>query len=143
VPYNAQYFGHKVHVDLNEKLVDFGCILVGAIDGYSGMLLSYFTIHRKNAVSVCQMYRELCAQYEIWDQVRVDHGNEFMLMLYMQFKLQDLKYNLDRKPFVQTTSRMNRVVERTWHEINQRVNYLIKENLFFYVLNDMLDTEND
>ena len=57
IPYNAQYFGHKIHIDLNEKLVDFGCVLVGAIDGYSGYLLSYFAIHRKNCIQVCEMYR--------------------------------------------------------------------------------------
>ena len=30
VPYNAQYLGHKLHIDLNEKLVHYGCIIVGA-----------------------------------------------------------------------------------------------------------------
>jgi hypothetical protein len=33
VPYNSQYFGHKLHIDLSEKLVHFGCLVVGAIDG--------------------------------------------------------------------------------------------------------------
>lgn len=67
VPYNAQYFGHKCHVDLNEKLVHYGCSLVGAIDGFSGMIVSLFTIHRKNCMDVCQMYRSLLIQYGIWD----------------------------------------------------------------------------
>ena len=31
VPYNAQFFGHKIHVDLNEKLIHFCCGLVGAM----------------------------------------------------------------------------------------------------------------
>lgn len=34
VPYNSMYFGHKIHIDLNEKLVFFNCVIVGAIDGY-------------------------------------------------------------------------------------------------------------
>ena len=38
VPYSAKYFGHKVHVDQNEKLVLFGVTHVCAIDGYSGMI---------------------------------------------------------------------------------------------------------
>ena len=104
----------------------------------------------------------MCLKYGVWDQVRVDHGNEFMLMLYLQHKIQDLRFNKNRLPFVQTTSRMvnifikikhpsnikkkiflkNRVVERTWHEINQRVNYQIKELLVYYSINDMINIEN-
>lgn len=33
VPYNSMYFGHKLHIDLCEKLVHYGCVIVGAIDG--------------------------------------------------------------------------------------------------------------
>jgi hypothetical protein len=106
VPHNSQYFGHKLHVDLNEKLVDFNFLLVGAIDGFSGKLLSYFTIHRKNCINVCQMYREICIKHGVWDQIRVDYGTEFMLMLYLQHKLQEFHFNTKRRPFVQTSSRM-------------------------------------
>ena len=36
IPYNAEYFGHKLHIDQNEKLVMYGVTHVCAIDGYSG-----------------------------------------------------------------------------------------------------------
>jgi hypothetical protein len=48
---------HKLHIDLNEKLVDFGSVLVGAIDGYAGLLVSCFSITIKNCVDVFNMYR--------------------------------------------------------------------------------------
>jgi hypothetical protein len=57
VPYNAQYFGHKLHIDLNEKLVDFGSVLVGAIDGYSGLLVCCFSIPVKNCIDVYALNR--------------------------------------------------------------------------------------
>ena len=76
VPYNAQYFGHKLHIDLNEKLVHYGCIMVGAIDGFSGLITSLFTIHRKNCIDVCNMYQELLVKFGIWDQIRVDQGEQ-------------------------------------------------------------------
>ena len=66
VPYNAQYFGHKLHIDCNEKLVHYGCVLIGAIDGYSGMIVSLFAVHRKNCVDVCEMYRELIKTFGLW-----------------------------------------------------------------------------
>ena len=106
VPYNSQYFGHKLHIDCNEKLVHYGCVLIGAIDGYSGMIVSLFAVHRKNCVDVCEMYRELIKNFGLWDQIRVDHGREFYLMCYLQFLLRDYRYNTNRNAYVQTSSRM-------------------------------------
>ena len=37
---------------------------------------------------------------------------------------------------------MNIIVERTWHEINQRVVYLVKEFLVSYVENSQIDSDN-
>ena len=74
VPYNAQYFGHKLHIDLNEKLVHYGCLVVGAIDGFSGLIISLFTIHRKNCIDLCKMYEETLVRFGLWDQIRVDQG---------------------------------------------------------------------
>jgi hypothetical protein len=33
VPSNSQYFSHKLNIYLSEKLIHFGCLVVGAIDG--------------------------------------------------------------------------------------------------------------
>jgi hypothetical protein len=66
VPYNSEYFGHKIHIDLNEKLIHYGCIVVGAIDGFSGMVISLFSIHRKNCVDVCKMYEDLLVNFGIF-----------------------------------------------------------------------------
>ena len=35
IPYHADYFGHKMHFDQNEKLVMYGLTYVMAIDGGS------------------------------------------------------------------------------------------------------------
>ena len=41
IPYQADYFGHKLHVDQNEKLVIYGVVHVCAADGYSGKIVSH------------------------------------------------------------------------------------------------------
>lgn len=46
VPYYAQYFGHKVHLDQNEKLGMYGVTHVVARDGYSGMIVGFSTAIR-------------------------------------------------------------------------------------------------
>ena len=48
VPYSAKYFGHKVHIDQNEKLVLFGVTHVCAVDGYSGMIVGFASFPVKN-----------------------------------------------------------------------------------------------
>jgi hypothetical protein len=44
VPYEAEYFGHKMHMDQNEKLVMFGVTHVIAVDGYSCKVVAKSTI---------------------------------------------------------------------------------------------------
>ena len=48
VPYHACYFGHKLHVDQNEKLVMYGVTHVCAIDGYSRKIVGFLTMPVKN-----------------------------------------------------------------------------------------------
>lgn len=52
VPYNVDYFGHKLHIDQNEKLVMYGVTHYAAIDGYSGMVVSFITMPIKNPIDI-------------------------------------------------------------------------------------------
>ena len=57
------------------------------------------------------------------------------VMCYLQYVVRELRFNTNRSAYVQTTSRMNRVIERIWHEINQRIVYQLKEQLVNFELN--------
>ena len=41
----------------------------------------------------------------MWDQIRVDHGSEWLLMLYVQEELAQYRTNTLRPPHLQTTSK--------------------------------------
>ena len=56
VPYYAQYHGHKMHLDQNEKLCRYGVTHVAASDGLSGKLLEIITMPIKNPIVI---YEEL------------------------------------------------------------------------------------
>ena len=52
VPYMAEYFGHKLHVDQSEKLVMYGVTHVCAVDGFSGKIVAFITFAVKNCVEI-------------------------------------------------------------------------------------------
>lgn len=51
-PYIALYFGHKLHIDQNEKLQRYGVTHVIARDGFSGKIVSYCTMAIKNNLAI-------------------------------------------------------------------------------------------
>lgn len=57
-------------------------------------------------VMVILYTRPIILEHGIWDQVRIDCGREFALMLYVQHSLSSHRYNAQRAPYLQTTSTM-------------------------------------
>ncbi|KAK3697229.1 hypothetical protein QZH41_010122, partial [Actinostola sp. cb2023] len=106
IPYSAEYFGHKLHIDQNEKLVMYGVVHVCAIDGYSGKIVSHALMPAKNNLIIYEhIYRSSVVTYGLWDQLRVDKGREFCLMLSIQDALSIHRRNTKRLPYIQTTSK--------------------------------------
>ena len=137
LPYRARYFGEKLHLDQNEKCVMFGVTHVVAIDGNSRKIVGFITIPKKNASVIYDLlFRPLLHSQGLWDQVRVDHGTEFALVITAQQYLSQYRQNHNHQPVLQSLSRQNHRAERIWPEINQRVNYPLKQ-----VLIDMENNE--
>lgn len=51
-PYYADYAGHKLHIDQNEKLVMYGVTHLAAVDVFSGMIVGFITMPIKNNVEI-------------------------------------------------------------------------------------------
>ncbi|XP_057290186.1 uncharacterized protein LOC130612862 [Hydractinia symbiolongicarpus] len=130
IPYRADYFGHKIHYDQNEKLVMYGATHVIAIDGHSRFIVGYSTMPIKNnALIYDEIYRKAAIDYGIFHQVRTDCGKEFFLILGIQEHFQHLRGRSDILPYKQTQSKKNLPIERIWPEVNSRVNYPVKKIL--------------
>ena len=52
IPYRADYFGHKLHIDQNEKMVMFGVTHICGIDGYSGKIVGFVSMPIKNCIEI-------------------------------------------------------------------------------------------
>ena len=52
ISYHSEYFGEKLHIDQNEKLVMFGVTHVCAVDGHSGRIIGFVTMPIKNNITI-------------------------------------------------------------------------------------------
>ena len=85
--------------------------------------------HKNNKIIYDEVYRACLSEYGLWDQVHVDHGREFYLILYIQEKLRNAgQGDPEITPYVQTTSTHNHIIERIWVEVNSRVTYPISNS---------------
>ena len=129
-PYRASYFGEKLHFDQNEKMNMYGVVHVLAVDGFSRKLVGFITIPSKNPIMIYKLlYRPILQQYGLWDQLRMDHGTEFVLVVSVQQSISRFRNDTSRHPVLQSMSRQNHRAERIWPEINARINYPVKRVL--------------
>ena len=86
-PYQADYFGHKMHLDQNEKLVMYGCTTVLAIDGYSSCVLAVASMPVKNNIEI---YRSVFRYYFCPQSINalnqlmwttIHHSKNFIILL--------------------------------------------------------------
>ena len=120
--YTARYFGHKLHLDQNEKLIHYGVTYVLARDGYSGKIVAGALMSVKNNSTIYeQVYRAATLTYGLWEQVRVD----LTLYIHEQLRLAGLGIT-NIVPYRQVSSTHNHIIERIWMEVNHRVTYPIK-----------------
>ena len=110
--YNADYFGHNVHMDQNEKLKMFGVTHVMAWGGYSRMIVAYSAMPVKNNLTIFdEIYIHFTITYRLWDQVRVDGGQEFNLVCHIQEYLRDQRRNQAIDSFKSAKSTDNHIIE--------------------------------
>ena len=76
--YSARCFGHKMHIDQNEKLIHFGVTYVMARDGFSGKIVSGAVMPCNNNLIIYEdVYMAAVLGLGSVGPIRVDYGREF------------------------------------------------------------------
>ena len=81
IPYRADYFRHKLHIDHNERLVIYGVTHVVAIDGHSRFVVAGTTMPVKNNLTI---YREI-SKYEFHLLSFVKSTNRYFWIFFPLF----------------------------------------------------------
>ena len=112
----------------------YGIAHVVGVDGYSRKIVSFSTMPCKNLITIyTTIFCPLLATDGIWDQVRTDHGTEFVFIATLQQYLASCCVHQELVPVLQITSRHNHRVERIWPEVNACINYPVKALLVYMV----------
>lgn len=98
---------------------------------YSRKIVGFITVPKKNSIVIYEsLFCPSLQQYSLWEQVRMDHGTEFTLIISVQHLIHSNRVVASPHcPVVRLSSRQNHRTERIWLEVNCRVNYPIKQVL--------------
>ena len=122
----------------------YGLTYVLAGDGYSGKIVAGSAMNRKNNLIIYEdVYRAATKEFGLWEQVRVDFGKEFYLLLFIQEKLREGRGDPDIAPYRQTGSRDNHNIERIWVEMNHQVTYPLKRAIIEMDNQGLINMQSD
>lgn len=87
-------------------------------------------------------------KYGLWDQVRIDGGQEFNLASHNQKYLRDQRWNPTMDPFKSTKSTDSNLIEWSWFKVrwvkvNSWVNFPIKDAFGQFWTDGGIDTSQD
>ena len=132
--YRADYADQSWHTDMNLKLVDYGLFWTMCVDGYSRLVLWLEPVVDRRATTVWAPFAAVARVRGLPDQLVSDHGAENRLMglaCWLFHVSLAPEERPERAPHRGVSSVRNTRVERTWGEVNDKINRLIRCFGFF------------
>ncbi|TRY85628.1 hypothetical protein DNTS_008764 [Danionella cerebrum] len=111
--YNVPHPNSLWHIDGNMRLIRWGFVVHGAIDGYS-RLITYLNCNTDNCAStVLSQFVHATCLYGLPSRVRSDHGGEnLQVALFM-----NLMQGIQRHSHITGESVHNQRIERLWRDV--------------------------
>lgn len=125
------------HMDGHHKLVKFGFVTHGCIDGYSRAVLYLHCSTNNKASTVLRLFKDAVQSYVMPMQVRGDRGGENVLVADFIIAAR----GTNRNSYIAGCSKHNTRIERLWRDIYKDV-IEFYHTLFKDLVKDGLDIES-
>lgn len=116
------------HVDTNHKLIRWGFVISGAIDGFSRLVTALRCVDNNRSDSLLKVFREATEEFGLPRSVRVDQGMENIRIAEFMYERRGAQGILTGK------STHNQRIERLWRDVYDGV--LIHYYLLFSFMED-------
>ena len=127
------------HIDGWHKLIRYGLVIMGCIDGCTRTLIYLWIVDNNRAKTSLGLFKDGVDRYTLPARVRSDKGGENVLIC---------DYMLERRrddwltPFIARSSRHNTRIERLWRDMRRNTLNLYLR-LFRYMESIGMDNEDD
>ena len=108
---------HMWHIDGHHKLIRYGLITHGGVDGCSRAII-YMRLNNNNtALTAFDSYQYGVTEYQMPDRIRGDGGGENVLICEDILR----RRGMDRGSFIIGSSKFNTCIERMWRDLRRVV----------------------
>lgn len=126
--YSVQGPLHLVHIDSNHKLIRYGLVIFGAIDGYSRKIMYLGAATDNKASTALGFFHQSVERHGFPLRVRGDQGVENVEIARCMFSVR----GCERGSFMSGKSVHNQRIERLWRDI-----WMAVTNIFYDVLHTL------
>lgn len=129
--YSVQAPLSLVHLDTNHKLIRYGLVIFGGIDGYSRKIMYLGAATNNKAQTALRFFLESVEKHGVPSRVRADQGVENVDIARWMFAVQ----GCGRGSFISGKSVHNQRIERLWRDV-----WMSVSNLYYDVLHNLEDS---
>jgi hypothetical protein len=139
------------HVDGNHKLIRYGLVIHGGIDGFSRTIVFLRCATNNRARTVCTLFRRAVQEFQWPMHVRGDHGGENVevgTQMFLHRGIPDPEYvpqpgeHPPIPAFIGGSSKHNQRVERMWRDVTEKVSDTYRTLFAEWEEQGILDPDN-